>query len=191
MWSIILYLEVIKMTKEQKNNEVELRKDEAHLREEVVGTDGRPVWIPTVDIGSVNKLLSNQAKMIAFGWTAEELERTAKFAPRAARKPDGKGAYRFVNGKSYRGFGSMYDALESEEERARQHGKGVTTITREVAKKYNKTLVGVCMKLDTKLWDTVLEGTDETTLKVAHVLKGLKDLKADQKVINEFLGLFE
>lgn len=182
-----------------KKTEQVLVRDEKLKREQVIGTDGKPVWIPIVAIGGTNRELSNRDKMKALGWTDEELERTAKFAPRAPRRimADGtqKGAYKFSNGVSYQGFGSMYDDLEREEERARQHGKGIQTVTVTAPVTINKTAVTTMGFVPLENWEAAIAAMDldENTKKYLTVLKSLKELKADkkiEKVFEEFANIF-
>lgn len=143
----------------------------------VMGTDGKTM------VRVIERSYRNRREMLADGWTDEEIEATRKLAPRDGRYS--------MNGIKYHGLYALFTDAERLEETERQHKKGAKTIVKEVARKYNKTLIGVCMKLDTKLWDTVLDGADETTIKVASVLKSLKNAKAPQNVVDEFLALFE
>lgn len=175
---------------DKKNNvtmelkeEVELRKEPERFREEVIGTDGKPVWVPTKTIGSQNKELSNREKLRKLGWTDEELDRTSKFAPRAPRKvmADGtlKGAYKFKNGVSYLGFGSMFDDLEQEEERAR-HNK-TKSVSNEVASRLDMKTLAIMEKVPMTAWNAVLEGNDQVdnnTKRYLLLKKHLMELKA-------------
>lgn len=181
--------------KKSEAPEVELREQKELKRIEVIGTDGAPVWIPTVTIGAQNKELSNIEKMMALGWTKEELERTAKFAPRAPRKiKDGKevGAYKFINGCSYSGFGSMFDPLERLEEKAR-HNK-TQSVSGEVARRIDWKTVSIMEKVPVAAWEAVLDGNEEVdniTKMFLKVMKHFKDLKAPEEAFKDLNELFK